>query len=197
MENFMNRFVSFLLLIGLSATAAAQGTAGSPGLSYTYAEIGYGQVSFDSPDVDGDGFGIAGSYALTDQFFLFAGYSTADLDFDVDATDLNVGFGFNTPITETIDVVATLSYVYVEFEQATFGSADDNGLGGSIGLRALMTPQIELFGGVEYVDLSDSGGDTALAAGARYNFNEKFAVGFAGSWSDDASSYTLTGRMYF
>lgn len=193
----MNRFVSFLLLMGLSAGAAAQGAANSPGLSYTYAEIGYGQFEFDSPDVDGDGFLIGGSYALTEQFHLFGGYSTADLDFDIDATTFDLGFGFNTPLADNIDVVATLSYVYVEFDASGFGSADDNGLGGGLGLRALLNPQVELFGGVEYIDLSDSGSDTALGLGARYNFNQQFAVGFAGSWSDDASSYSLTGRMYF
>ncbi len=193
----MNRFVSFLLLMVFSAGAAAQGADGSQGLNYTYAEIGYGQVNFDSPDIDGDGFGIGGSYALTEQFHLLANYSTADLDFDIDYTDFSVGFGFNSPISDTIDVVATLSYVYVELDASGFGSADDNGLGGGLGLRALVNPQIELFGGVEYIDLSDSGSDTSLGAGARYNFNEQFAVGFAGNWSDDANSYTLSGRMYF
>jgi len=193
----MNRFVSFLLLLGISAGAAAQGAANSSGLNYTYAEIGYGQVNIDDPDVDGDGFGIGGSFALTDQFHLFGSYTTTDLDFDVDATNFDLGFGFNTPLADNIDVVATLSYVYVEFEAAGFGSADDNGLGGGLGLRALLNPQIELFGGVEYVDLSDSGSDTALGLGGRYNFNEQFAVGLAGSWSDDTNSYTLTGRMNF
>jgi len=193
----MNRFVSFLLLIGLAGGAAAQGTQGNPGLKYTYAEIGYGQVNFDSPDVDGDGFSIGGSFALTDQFHLFGNYGTTDLDFDIDATTFDLGFGFNRPISNNIDFVATLSYVYVEFDAPGFGSADDNGLGAGLGLRALVNPQIELFGGVEYIDLSDSGSDTAVGLGARYNFNEQFAVGFAGNWSDDASSYTLTGRMYF
>jgi predicted porin len=188
--------------MGLSATAAAQGTAGSPGLSYTYAEIGYGQLDFDgNPDIDGDGLGIAGSYALTDQFHLVANYSTADLDLDVDYTDFGVGFGFNTPISDSIDVVATLSYVYREFDSPGSSSNDDSGLGGGLGLRALVNPQIEVFGGVKYDNLSDSDSDsdsdTALALGARYNFNEKFSAGLAGSWSDDVSSYTLTGRMNF
>lgn len=193
----MNRFVSFLLLMALSAGVAAQGADSASGLKYTFVEIGYGQTSIDNPDIDGDGFGIGGSYALTDQFHLFAGYSTADLDFDIDATEFDVGFGFNTPLSDTIDVVASLSYVYVELDAPGVGSADDNGLGGGLGLRALVNPQIELFGGFQYIDLSDSGSDTSLGAGARYNINEQFAVGLAGSWSDDASSYTLTGRMHF
>ncbi|MCI0517108.1 MAG: hypothetical protein L0Y45_04665, partial [Woeseiaceae bacterium] len=112
----MKRFVSFLLLMGMSAGAMAQGAANSSGLNYTYAEIGYGQVNFDSPDIDGDGFSIGGSFALTDQFHLFGGYATTDLDFDVDATNFDLGFGFNTPLADNIDVVATLSYVYVELE---------------------------------------------------------------------------------
>lgn len=193
----MNRFVSFLLLIGLAGGAAAQGTQAAQGLKYTFAEIGYGRVYFDDPDVDGDGFSIGGSYALTSEFHVFGNYGTTELDFNIDATTFELGFGHNRPISNNIDLVATLSYVYVDFDVPGFGSEDDNGLGVGLGLRALVNPQIELFGGVDYVDLSDSGSDTSLGLGARYNFNERFAVGFGGSWSDDVSSYTLTGRMYF
>ncbi|MDH5215976.1 MAG: hypothetical protein OEY04_17430, partial [Gammaproteobacteria bacterium] len=62
---------------------------------------------------------------------------------------------------------------------------------------ALVSPQVELHGGVTYVDLSDSGSDTALDAGFRFNFNERFALGIAASWGDDVSIYSLAGRIYF
>jgi hypothetical protein len=87
--------------------------------------------------------------------------------------------------------------VYAEFEVPGLGSSDDNGLGLGLGLRALVSPQVELHGGVNYVELSDSGNDTVLGAGFRFNFNEQFAAGLAGSWGDDVSTYTLTGRIYF
>ena len=187
----MNRFVSFLLLMALSTASAAEG------LNYTFIEAGYGRVDIDSPDVDGDGFGLGGSYAISDEFHLFANYSMADFDFNVDLTEFDVGIGFNTPISDGIDVVAKLAYVYAEIDASGFGSADDNGYGLGIGLRALVSPQVELHGGVTYVDLGDSGDDTTLDAGFRFNFNERFSLGLAGAWGDDVSSYTLAGRMYF
>jgi hypothetical protein len=175
----------------LSAASAAQG------LNYNYVEAGYGRVDIDSPDVDGDGFVLGGSFAVSDQFHLFGSYQTADFDFGIDFTQFDLGLGFNTPITDMVDVVATVSYEYVEVDASGFGSADDNGFGLGVGLRALVSPQVELHGGVEYVDLSDSGSDTALGAGFRFNFNEKFSLGLEGSWGDDISQYALMGRIYF
>jgi len=187
----MNRFVSFLLLMGLSAGAAAEG------LNYNFIELGYGRVDIEDADIDGDGFSVGGSFAVSDEFHLFGNYSTADFDFDVDFTQFDLGIGFNTAIADNIDVVAKLSYEYVEIEASGFGSEDDNGYGIGIGLRALVSPQVELHGGVDHVDLSDSGSDTSLVAGFRFNFMERFSVGLAGSWGDDFSTYTLAGRMYF
>ncbi|MDH4049689.1 MAG: porin family protein [Gammaproteobacteria bacterium] len=187
----MNRFVSFMLLMFLSTAGAAEG------LNYNFVEVGYAKVDIDSPDVDGDGFGIGGSFAISDEFHLFGNYQMADFDFNVDLTQFDVGIGFNTPIADAIDVVASLAYVYTEVEASGFGSVDDNGFGLGVGLRALVSPQVELHGGVTYVDLSDSGSDTALDAGFRFNFNERFALGLAASWGDDVSIYSLAGRIYF
>jgi hypothetical protein len=187
----MKRFVSFVLLMSLAGAVSAEG------LSYTYAELGYGRVNIDSPDVDGDGFGIGGSFALTDQFHLLGSYQTADFDFGVDYNELNLGVGFNTAMTDAIDVVASLSYVNVDVSASGFGSADDNGYSVGVGLRGLVSPQVELFGGLEFVDLNDSGNDTVFGAGFRFNINEMFSVGLSGEWGDDVSSYTLMGRANF
>jgi hypothetical protein len=191
MEISMNRFVPFLLLMFLSAGATAQD------LNYTFAEVGYGRVDIDNPNVDGDGFGIGGSFAIADEFFLFGDYSMANLDFNVDFTAFDLGVGFHTPLADAVDVVATLSYEYQEADVSGFGSVDDNGYGLGVGLRALVSPQVELHGGLQYVDLNDSGSDTSFGAGFRFNINEMFAVGLEGNWGDDIKTYTLTGRLYF
>jgi hypothetical protein len=175
----------------------ASTVAMADGLNYTFGEVSYGRVDIDDADVDGDGFGIAGSFALTDEFHLFGGYQTADFDFGIDFNQLNLGVGFNTPIADTIDVVASLSYVNLELDAGSFGSADDNGYAIGVGLRGMAGPQIELHGGIEYVDLSDSGSDTSFGAGVRFNINDMFSVGLAGNWTDDFSQYRLTGRLYF
>jgi len=178
-------------LLSLSLTAAAEG------LDYTYVQGSYSQVEFDEIDVDGDGFGISGSFALTDRFAVFGGYQMADFDFDVESDTVELGGLFHAPVSDTVDLVTSLSYVSVEFDMPGFGSFDDDGFGLGLGLRTMASPQLELNGGVSYVDLDDSGDDTTFGAGIRYHFTESFSAGLGGSWGDDASSYGLSGRMSF
>ena len=182
------------LIIGLFAVSA---TASAEGFDYNYFSLGYGNVDFDDINVDGNGFGLEGSYALADDWHVFAGYSDTSLDLNIDATSWNAGIGFNTPISDVVDVVARFSYEYVDFDGPGPGSADDNGFGMLIGLRFAATEELELNAGISYVDLSDSGDDTGFGAGALYNFTDRFAAGLSGNWDDDGSSYTWSARYYF
>jgi opacity protein-like surface antigen len=191
LEKVMQRTAIALAMLALSAAASASE------FDYTYLSIGYGNVELDEVDVDGDGFGFSGSYALTDSYHLFAGYEMTDFDYDVEGTSMAVGFGFNTGLSPRLDLVTRLSYQYVEVELDGFGSEDENGLGLGVGLRFAATPALELDAGIDYVDLGDSGDETALGVGGLYSFTESFALGLGGSWSDDASSYSVSGRFYF
>jgi hypothetical protein len=181
----------FLALFVFSATAAAED------LNYNFIQGSYGQIEVDDVDVDGDGFGIEGSVALTDRFHLFGGYTTADMDFGVDLNQLEAGVGFNSPISETVDLIASLAYVSAEVEIPGFGSTDDSGYGLGLGLRAMVTPVLEVNGDIQYVDFGDGGDDTGFGAGFLYSFTERFAAGLSGDWSDDFSSYQLNARMLF
>jgi hypothetical protein len=181
----------FLALFVFSATAVAED------LNYNFIQGSYGQIEVDDVDVDGDGFGIEGSVALTDRFHLFGGYTTADLDFGIDLNQLEAGIGFNSPISETVDLIASLAYVSAEVEAAGFGSVDDSGYGLGVGLRAMLTPVLEVNGDIQYVDFGDGADDTGFGAGFLYSFTERFAAGLSGDWSDDFSSYQLNARMLF
>lgn len=184
----------FLCLVAFSATASAQGQD----LSYNFVQGSYGHIEFDDIDVDGDGFGIEGSVELSDRFHLFGGYATADMDFGVDVNQLEAGVGFNTPISDTVDFIASLAYVSAEVEAAGLGSADDSGYGLGVGLRAMLTQALEVNGDIQYVDFGDdSDGDTAFGAGFLYSFTDRFAAGLSGDWDDDLSSYQLNARMFF
>lgn len=187
----MLRSCVIAVLLPLSAAATAEG------LDYSFIQASYTQVEFDDFDVDGDGFGIGGSFAVADRFAIFAGYATGDFDFDVETTDIEVGGMFHTPLSESVDFVSSLSYVSAEVEAPGFGSVDDDGFGLGVGLRALASPKLELNGGVSYVDLNDSGDDTTFGAGVRYHFTEAFSAGLAGNWGDDVSSYGISGRVSF
>jgi hypothetical protein len=177
------------LAFSVSATAAD--------FDYNYFSIGYGTMDFDEVGADGDGFGAEGSFAINDSYHVFGGYESAGLDFGVDATSFAAGFGYNRSMSDTVDLVARLSYEYVDFDVPGPVDIDDSGIGLGVGLRIAASNELELDVGINYVDYSDLGDDTAFAAGGLYNFTDSFSLGLAGSWSDDVSSYTLSGRFYF
>jgi hypothetical protein len=186
--------VSRLFLLGLVAVSA---NAVADGPDYSYIQGSYGQIEFDDFDVDGDGFGISGSAALTERFHLFGGYTTADMGAGVDLNQLEAGVGFNHPVSDTVDVVLSLAYVSAEIDATGLGSVDDSGYGAGIGLRGMLTPVLEVNGDLQYVDFGDGGDDTGFGAGFLYSFTDQFAAGASGDWSGDFSTYQLNARFRF
>lgn len=174
-------------------------------LSYSYVEATYGETEIDVGqgvgDVDGDGFGVAGSLAVAPNWHVFADFASADFDFNVESTTYRVGGGFNYPISDSADVIARLSYVSVEVEVDTaFGTfdADEDGFGLGAGLRGKVADNFELEGAVEYVDLGgDSGGDTSFIAEGRYFFTPIFALGAGVELGDDFTTYGISARLNF
>jgi hypothetical protein len=187
----MLRSALFTTLLALSVSAGAQG------FDYNYFQLGYSTIDIDSPNVDGDGLSLGASYAINTDFHVFAGYTSGDLDFNVDTTSWSAGFGYNTELSDKVDAYARLSYEYAEIDVPFFGGFDDNGLGFTVGLRFAASPDVELGAAIGYVDLGDSGDDTGFELSALYNFSDAFAMGLSGDWSDDVSVYSLNGRFYF
>lgn len=189
----MLRSTAVIMLCTLAVPAFAE----SP--SYNYIEGSYQRIELDDIDVDGDGFGIAGSFAFGDMWQVVASYSSADLDFGVDLDEFRIGGGFHAPIAENVDFVANFTYVRLEAEvPGPFGgSADDDGIGASLGLRALPVDRLELAGFVDYVDLDESGDDTSVRGEAWYSLNEQIALGANVGTGDDITRYGIGVRVYF
>lgn len=177
---------SLLVLVLLSCSAIA----GAEDFSYNYVYLGLGTVDVDNSNNDGTGLGIGGTYAVNDQFHVFGDYQSADL------TTWDAGLGYHMGLNEKVDLVASLSYNYFKIDVGG-GSADDSGLGLGVGLRFAAGNDMEVDAGIDYVDYSDSGSDTAFSAGFLYNFNTQFTVGLHGSWGNNFSSYVFSGRYYF
>jgi len=186
----MLRLSLISLILAFSASANAEG------FDYDFLTLGYGNVDFDGL-ADGDGFTLGGSYAITDSYYAFADYQAASLDFDVDATTWAAGFGYHRGMSDKVDLVAELSYEYIEFDLPLAPSVDDSGLGLSVGFRFAQSDKLELNASINYVDFGDGGDDTGFKLGGLYDVNDKYSVGLSGEWSDIRSMYTLTGRMYF
>jgi hypothetical protein len=169
-------------------------------ISWSYLEGGYVNTDIDGFDEEVDGFALRGSYELTDEVFVFAGYTdqgTSVSGFDIDVQSYNLGLGYAWPLGKALDLYGKLGYVSSEADVQGLGDADDDGYSLAVGLRGRAVEQLELEGAVSYVDLSDSGDDTTLDLGARWYFTPQFAFGVEGSFGDDANSYGLGVRWSF
>ena len=204
-----NRSTASIGMLALTAAAASFTYASE--LNYTYVEVGYLDTEVDDSgiDIDIDGFGISGSVAIGDTFFVTAAYVDQDgdgsdrflSDFDAEGEQFSVGLGAHWALSDSIDIVGTVSYIDVEAEIDVPGfgsvSADDDGFGLGIGLRGKAGDAIELEGGLQYVDLDDSGDDTAIFLEGRYYFSDNFAAGVGVSFSDDETSWEIGARYEF
>jgi hypothetical protein len=192
----MLRSVLFAALLAFSASASAQG------FDYDYFSVGYQRVTLDdgSFDVDGDGFGVEGSFGISQSFFLTGEYGMAEFEeqgITVDADTLSAGIGWHTPLSDQLDFVANLSYEYIELSASGFGSQDESGYGLGAGLRYQATDALEINGGIGYVDYGNDGDDTTLGLRALYGITDNIDIGVSGEWGDDSSAYGLSGRFYF
>ena len=190
----------FRKLLGL-ALVLALSPAMADGLSYNFIQLGYQKADLDDDlagiSVDGDGYGISGSFEVGENFFIGAGYSALDFDFGVDLDQLSIGGGYHMSLSDRSDFYATLSYIRAEASVSGFGSVDDDGYGVSVGIRGLLSDNVELNGSIAYSDLGDGADGTAFGAGALYSFTENFALGFDVSVDDDVTMYGVGARFYF
>jgi len=166
-------------------------------LRYTYVEVGYQDIELDDFNADGDGFGIRGSFALTDDWFMIVGYQAADFDFGVDFDQAYLGAGYRTPINDRVDLFGTVAYLTADVSADGFGSIDEDGFGLAVGVRGLVTDQLELAGSIGYSDLGDGVDGTAISAGALYSFTDVFALGIEIELDDDLTAFGIGARFYF
>ena len=171
-------------------------------ISYNFIEAEYQEIDIDSGflggfDIDGDGYGIGGSFELNENWFIGASYSKADFDFGVDLDQLMLGAGYHVPISDNADFYGMFSFVSAEASVDGFDSIDEDGYAATIGLRGMIGERFELNGSLAYVDLGNGGDSTAFGAGALYNFSDAFAAGFSVGIDDDVTTYGIGFRVYF
>ena len=171
------------------------------GLSYNYLQLGYQRADLDGDfagiSIDGDGYGVGGSLEVGENWFIGVGYNALDFDFGVDLEQLSVGAGYHFGLSDRSDFYATLAYIRAELSASGFGSIDEDGYGVTIGIRGMLSDNVELQGSIAYTDLGDGADGTAFGAGALYNFTETFALGFEVSADDDVTVYGIGARFYF
>jgi len=190
----MARSVFVVILLALSAGAAAQ----SKDFSYSFLQLSYTKADFDNFAGDADGLGISGSIAISPNIHIFGGYAGLDIADNAEATGWNIGMGLNTPLSNLIDIYARLSWQSTEVPVPgpIPGTNNDDGLGFGGGLRVGANEWIEVYGGLTYLDI-ESGNETVFDIGFLLNLNDTFSVGVSTAFEDNASSWSVDGRLYF
>jgi hypothetical protein len=74
-------------------------------------------------------------------------------------------------------------------------SSDDNGVALSGGVRGLLTPQFEIRGSVNYINVDDS--DTYLELAGDYYFTRQFSAGLSLEFAGDSDLFSIGARYYF
>lgn len=159
-------------------------------LSYNYLELRF--VDVDSNG--GDGIRFNGSYELENNWLIVGGLTALDFNNNVDLTVVEVGAGYVWPYSKDFDIVSTLRFVRSDVDNQGSGS-DDNGFAFSAGARGLLTPQFELRGSVNHINLNDS--DTYLEIAGDYYFTEQVSAGLSLEFAGDTDVFTIGARWFF
>jgi hypothetical protein len=174
-----------------------------PGVSqaefnYTTAEFNYVDVDADigPVNVDGDGFGIAGTYTVADSFYVGASYEDYDFDYGVDGSVLEIGGGYFHTLQDDLDFIATFSYLEAD-ASAGSQSADDDGFQIGGGIRARLADSVEVDALLELVDMNEGDSDTGIELRGRYYISDEFAVQAKASFGTNFDTISIGVRGEF
>ena len=186
----MKRIVLAAVLLLPGIALAQTSTVRPAALDYNYAELRF----VDVDRAGGDGFRVNGSFELQNNWLIVGGLTSLDYNNNVDATIFEVGGGYVWNYSPDWDMVGTLRFVNADYDTGN-GSNDDNGFAFSAGTRGLLTPQFEIRGSVNHINLDDS--DTYLELAGDYHFNKNFSAGISLEFAGDTDAFTLGARWFF
>jgi Ax21 family sulfation-dependent quorum factor len=200
-------------VLAAAMLAGASFAASAGDLSYTWLEGGYVRSDRDALD-SGNGFGVRGSGAITENLHFFGGYERTDQD-DVDLANWRAGVGYNLAVGDDVDLIARVSYERADYDFL----GDGDGFGVEVGVRAAFGPAWEASAGLRYADLDldgevvcaavvptppacqfvadEDGGNTAFFVGGQYKFNPQWGVVAEASFSSNDNRVFVGPRISF
>lgn len=192
------------------AILTASTSAISREISWSYIQGEYASITNSSlnEDIDGDGLGIFGSFGITPNIALGAGYSGTSYDryqgIDVDTSSLTFGVNVHTLIAPTTSIFGSFEVLKAKYEATDgFNTIDDDDTGNiiGVGLRHMATEAIELDIGFSRTDVFEDKSNT-LGLGARFYLTgprrskvNKISFGVGYSTGDDVDAFLFNLRI--
>ncbi|MGY0613006.1 MULTISPECIES: Ax21 family protein [unclassified Luteimonas] len=182
-----------LIAIALAATAPFAANA-AEGVSYNYLEAGY---AASNGDLDADGYAARGSFAFHDNFHVFGGFGSQEIDntrFDVD--QYNIGLGYNLEISPRADLLARVAYQKLDAGTVLGNDLDFDGWSTEVGVRGLLANNFDGYALVGYEDY-DGGidGDFYGRLGANVSFNANWGINGDVKFNGDVTEWFVGPRF--
>lgn len=196
-KQFFGGVAAAFLVACVTVPANAQSNRGP---NWNYIEAGCIYIAIDNGFQNIDAFGAAGSFEVTENFFITASYTRSDtrvdlgfFELDLEENDYSAGGGVKFPTSKTTDL-----YVFGEYIYADSNLGDANGFSVGGGLRSVFDKKLELDLRVEYTDFDEGfSGEVSGTVGLLYRLTEN--IGFGGSVvrGDDATGFLANARFSF
>ncbi|MDT0584343.1 porin family protein, partial [Brumicola blandensis] len=196
-RKYMKTTLASLLLITATISSPAVLAAESPDWNFVEGSL----EKFDIDDTDElapFGFGLKGSYLLTDNIFIDGKYRflTDDVDgSDFDITNFDINIGYRYGITRTTDIYGSIGRRSINVEVNDF-EADDDGTVYKVGTRARLSDEIEVDASLAHERFGDFS-DNTLSLSGHYYLNEQLALGAGVSTNDDGEQLSVSVRYSF
>ena len=160
--------------------------------------------TFDLETDAGGGAFIGGAWEFRDNMHLFGVYSSNSQDLEVsdgidtiegdfDAVQWRIGVGYAYPFSPTMGFYGRLSLDNTEFKDVKVAGfdldadADDNGIGGEVGMIWAATPTIHLQGHARYTSVGE------LTTDGSATFDSDILLGVNGRWYFRPDMALVTG----
>lgn len=196
-----------LLIIGIAAILGS-GSLHAQDATLSYDYLGAEYFEGDLLNEDFSGYGAELSLSLNDSLFVTGTASTAENDRDrpfqqwtgkPELRGYSAGLGFHTPLSERADFVTGVKYIRSELKFAG-RTVDADGYGLDAGIRALLAPNLELEGMVNYIGGDDFDETFGYRANLRFYVTPALSLSagyFDGDNGDAADGLVAGIRLNF
>lgn len=171
----------------------ASSAAFAAGPQYTYVQGQWQESELDDVyNSDLDGFGVAASIDLNQEFFAFAQYANVD-DRGIDVDRFAIGAAYKMPVGTYTDLHFGAGIVSYDVDPY-FGDDDDSGLLLTGGVRSMLNKQLEVGAGLSFEDALDI--DMLFNVYGAWHFNDKVSAGLSLT-EGDVETTSLYVRVAF
>lgn len=226
--NILNSHMHKLLALGVCLIPVSAFAQDGGDLSYTYVELDYINLDVDQPGEDeilrddfdnGGGYGLSGSFALNENFFIYGDYSETEADFgfvdnsgavipgDTDVVVFKLGAGFIMPMNDSTDLVFSGGYSDIDFDSFNLGASGEDDLGDldddpsdgytvDVKLRSQLSQALEGSIGARYTDIESVDGFSVIG-NLMYEVSQNWGVNLSLDAGDELMVWGVGARYSF